>query len=156
MRHRVAGVDGQVDDRLLELADIDPGQLSVSSGDSTTWMFADQALQQLSTSASSALRPRPGPQHLLAAEGQQLAREVGGTLARAANLRISCDWDRWVEAVEASPKLMIAVNRLRVGRRRRPCLTASIFCVAGTAARALQLACRPRKTRPMTSFCASR
>ena len=50
-------------------------------------VLADQPLQQLHHVAEQGVEAdHLGPQHLLAAEGQELAGEVGGALAGAANL----------------------------------------------------------------------
>ena len=51
-------------------------------------VLADQPLQQLDHVAEQRVEADDlGPQHLLAAEGQQLAGEVGGALARRGGSR---------------------------------------------------------------------
>ena len=88
MRHGIPRVDRQVDDGLLELAGIDLRQPELLVRRQRHLdVLADQPLQQLQHVGEQRVEAHHfGPQHLLAAEGQELAREVGGALAGAANL----------------------------------------------------------------------
>ena len=79
--HRVARVDGEVDDHLLDLAGVrlhraEPGPECRAELD----VLTDQAPQQLFQVRDEHVQVQHlGRQHLLATEGEQLAREVGGT-----------------------------------------------------------------------------
>ncbi len=86
-RHGVAGVQGEVDDDLLDLAGIgvDVGGGGRAARDLD--VLADQPAQQLGGLLDHrAEREDLGLQHLLAAESQQLAGERGRPLGRPGDL----------------------------------------------------------------------
>ena len=95
--HCVARVHGQVHDDLLDLSGVGFDSTQIRAGDHYhVDVFADQAIQQLEIFCNYRVQVEDfGGEHLLAAEGQQLASECGGAvggvgdlLCRAAQLRI--------------------------------------------------------------------
>ena len=87
MRHRVASVDGQVEQHLFELhgVGLDPSRTGVELEHDRD-VFADQALEQCHKIADHAMQiQRDRVQHLLAAEGQQLAGQRRAAFAGALN-----------------------------------------------------------------------
>ena len=86
--HRVAGVHHQVHQYLLHLAGInlDQPRIGAKLGPQAN-VFADQPLHELLEVHHQCVQCKHARlQHGLAAERQQLARQVGGALARPVNL----------------------------------------------------------------------
>ena len=82
-RHRVARVDGKVDDDLFELPLIDLGETEIAAVDELQLdILADQAAQQVrQLDQHVADIEHARLQRLLAREGQQLPHEIGGAVA---------------------------------------------------------------------------
>ena len=86
--HRIARVDDEVHHDLLELAGIDDDRAEVGAGlDAQLDVLADQAAEhRLHRDDGGSEIERPRRHHLLAAEREQLARQLGGALACAIDL----------------------------------------------------------------------
>ena len=86
--HRIAGIDRQVHDDLLDLAGIGLDRAKVRARDHDQIdVFADQAGEHLQVFRDDAVQVEHlGCEHLLAAEGQQLAGERGGALGGIGDL----------------------------------------------------------------------
>ena len=99
VRHRVARVDDQVHEHLLDLARVglDAAERAAEDGDDLD-VLADQAAQHLLHLADDVVQFQdPRLEHLLAAEREQLARQRAGPVGRLgdlldvlANARVSC------------------------------------------------------------------
>ncbi len=82
-RHRVAGVDGEIEEHLLQLGrvDLDPSDLGVETHQQFD-VFAEGAPQQLLALADLDVQVQhPRPQDLLATHCKELAGQAGGVLA---------------------------------------------------------------------------
>ena len=102
-RHRVARVHGQIHDDLLNLARIGANRAQVSAGNHYQIdVFADHAGQHLQVFCDHAIQVQNlRRQHLLSAEGEELARERGGPTRGAGNfLRRAAQGGFRTEAVE--------------------------------------------------------
>ena len=86
--HRVARVDGEVDQHLLELRAIgEHGQQAGADGDAQRDALAQRAVEQaLEVAQQAADVEHLGLDHLAAAEHEQLARERRGAIGRAPDL----------------------------------------------------------------------
>ncbi len=80
VRHGVAGVDGEVDDHLLELALIGLDQTQIPFvGHVELDVLADQATQQMGQLGQRVGHAEaPGLKRLLARESEELAHQIGG------------------------------------------------------------------------------
>ena len=78
--HRVAGIDREIDDRILELVRVDIGRPGVAREiDLDADALADRAVEQVRHAADQILAVDPlGQQRLGAGEGQQAAGQSGG------------------------------------------------------------------------------
>jgi hypothetical protein len=86
--HRVARVDGEVHQHLLELPLIGKhGRNAFRDGKTQLDVLAQQALEQWRDAANDVADVQHGwPQHLFAAEGEKLLREVGRAVGRFQDL----------------------------------------------------------------------
>ncbi len=82
-RHRVARIDGEVDDHLFELPLIDLGETQIAAVNELQLdILADQAAQQVRQLDQHVADIEHARLHrLLAREGQQLPHEIGGAVA---------------------------------------------------------------------------
>ena len=85
VRHRITGIECQIEQRIFHLAGVDQGEPGgVFEGQFEADRLAQAALQQLGQRADQRIDcGRPGLQWLAAGEGQQALGQRGGALRRA-------------------------------------------------------------------------
>ena len=106
VRHRVACVDGEIDDHLLDLAGVGADGAEPGAGaDVELDVLAEQALQRAADLGDDRVQvERPRLEHLPAAEGEQLLRQLGGAVGSPLDL------------AEVAAKLDVAVRALEQQR----------------------------------------